>query len=50
MTAAKGAIGDAGGTPTHLAISATALAAEDARTGTTGELVYDAGFAAASRA
>ena len=36
VTTAKGAIGDAGGTPTRLAISATALAAEDARTGTTG--------------
>jgi hypothetical protein len=47
VTAAKGAIGDAGGTPTTLAISATALAAEDAKTGTTGELVYPAGFAVA---
>ena len=47
VTAAKGSIGDAGGTPTALAISATALAAEDARTGTTGDLIYDSGFAAA---
>ena len=47
VTAAKGSIGDAGGTPRHLAISATALADEDARTGTTGELIYDPGFAAA---
>jgi hypothetical protein len=47
VTAAKGSIGDAGGTPDTLAISATALAAEDARTGTTGELIYDSGFAAA---
>jgi hypothetical protein len=47
VTAAKGSIGDAGGTPDTLAISATALADEDARTGTTGELIYDAGFAAA---
>ena len=47
VTAAKGAIGDAGGTASALAISATALAAEDARTGSTGELVYDSGFAAA---
>jgi hypothetical protein len=30
-----------------LAISATALAAEDSRPGTTGDLVYDSGFAAA---
>jgi hypothetical protein len=47
VTAAKGAIGDEGGTPSALAISATALAAEDARTGTTGELIYPGGFAAA---
>ena len=46
VTAAKGAIGDAGGTPTALAISATALATEDARQGTAG-LMYPAGFAAA---
>jgi Phage capsid family len=46
VTAAKGAIGDAGGTPTALAISATALAAEDAKQGTAG-LMYPAGFAAA---
>ena len=31
----------------NLAISATALAAEDSRTGTTADLVYDRGFAAA---
>ena len=31
VTAAKGSIGDAGGTPTTLAISATALADEDAK-------------------
>ena len=43
VTAAKGSIGDAGGTPDTLAITATALAAEDARTGTTGELIYDPG-------
>jgi hypothetical protein len=46
VTAAKGAIGDAGGTATHLAISATALAAEDSKLSTQGVLVYDAGFAA----
>jgi len=43
----KGSIGDAGGTVDTLAISATALAAEDSRPGTTGDLVYDSGFAAA---
>jgi capsid protein len=47
VTAAKGSIGDAGGTPDTLAISATALAAEDAKLSTQGELVYDNGFAAA---
>jgi capsid protein len=47
VTAAKGSIGDAGGTPDTLAISATALADEDAKTGTTGDLIYDDGFAAA---
>ena len=36
VTAAKGSIGDAGGTPTTLAISATALADEDAKTGVPG--------------
>jgi HK97 family phage major capsid protein len=46
VTAAKGAIGDAGGTPSALAISATALAAEDAKQGTAG-LMYPNGFAAA---
>lgn len=45
--AAKGSIGDAGGTADTLAISATALAAEDSRPGTTGDLVYGSGFAAA---
>ena len=34
VTVAKGAIGDSGGTPTALAICATALAAEDAKQGT----------------
>jgi Phage capsid family len=47
VTVAKGQIGDAGGTPTALAISATALAAADATTATGGELVYPGGFAAA---
>jgi len=47
VTAGKGSIGDAGGTADTLAISATALAAEDSRPGTTGDLVYDSGFAAA---
>lgn len=47
VTAAKGSIGDAGGSPDTLAISATALAAADAAKGTTGELVYSQGFAAA---
>lgn len=47
VTAAKGSIGDAGGTPTTLAISATTLAAEDAKTGAAG-LFYPAGFAAAT--
>jgi HK97 family phage major capsid protein len=47
VTVAKGAIGDAGGTPTHLAVSATALAAVDATKGTQGTLVYPDGFAAA---
>ena len=47
VTAAKGSIGDSGGTPNTLAISATQLAAEDAKLSTQGELVYDAGFAAA---
>ena len=42
----NGSIGDAGGTADTLAISATALAAEDSRPGTTGDLVYDSGFAA----
>ena len=46
MAAAKGAIGDAGGSPTTLAISATALAAEDAKTGAAG-LFYPSGFATA---
>ena len=46
VTAAKGLIGDAGGTPTTLAISATALADEDAKTGAAG-LFYPNGFAAA---
>jgi hypothetical protein len=46
VTAAKGSIGDAGGTPTTLAINATALAVEDAKQGTAG-LMYPNGFAAA---
>jgi HK97 family phage major capsid protein len=47
VTAAKGAIGDAGGTPTALAINATALAAEDSKLATTsGNLLYPGGFAA----
>ena len=46
VTAAKGSIGDAGGSPTTLAISATALAAEDAKSGAAG-LFYPNGFAAA---
>ena len=47
VTAAKDSIGDAGGTADTLEISATALAAEDSRTGTTRDFVYDSGFAAA---
>src|SRR5262249_9300599 len=47
VTVAKGQIGDAGGTPTHLAVSATALATVDATKGTQGTLVYPDGFAAA---
>jgi hypothetical protein len=47
VTAAKGAIGDAGGTPTTLAVSATALATEDAKLSTAGGLAYPNGFAAA---
>ena len=47
VTAAKGAIGDAGGTANTLAISATALASADAKVGTTGDLVFPNGFAAA---
>jgi Phage capsid family len=47
VTAAKGQIGDAGGTPTALAISATALAAEDAKLSTAGGLAYPDGFASA---
>lgn len=47
VTAAKGSIGDAGGTPTTLAVSATTLADEDAKTGVSG-LFYPNGFAAAT--
>jgi hypothetical protein len=47
VTAAKGSIADAGGTADTLAISATALTAEDSQPGTTGDLVHDGGFAAA---
>jgi hypothetical protein len=47
VTVAKGQIGDAGGTPTTLAISATALATEDGKLATGGGLVYPDGFAAA---
>jgi HK97 family phage major capsid protein len=45
--AAIGAIGDAGGTATTLAISATMLAAENSKVGASGVLTYPAGFAAA---
>jgi hypothetical protein len=47
VTAAKGSIGDAGGTPDTLAISATSLATEDAKLSTAGGLAYPNGFAAA---
>jgi HK97 family phage major capsid protein len=47
VAAAKGSIGDAGGTASALAINATALAAADAETGAAGALVFPAGFAAA---
>jgi hypothetical protein len=47
VAAAKGSIGDAGGTATALAINATDLAAADADTGTAGALTYPAGFATA---
>ena len=47
VIAAKGSIGDAGGTPTTLAIKATALAAEDGKLAAGGGLAYPNGFAAA---
>jgi HK97 family phage major capsid protein len=47
VNVARGEIGDAGGTPDTLAISATALAEADATRDGNGQLVYAAGFASA---
>jgi hypothetical protein len=46
VATALGEIGDAGGTPDTLAMSATALAVENTRTAADGHLMYSAGFAA----
>ena len=48
VATAKGQIGDAGGNPTTIAISATQLAAADIERGTNGQLVYANGFAASA--
>jgi HK97 family phage major capsid protein len=45
---AVGEIGDAGGQATHLAVSATALAAQNAKVAANGGLVYPNGFAEAN--
>ena len=47
VAAAKGAIADAGGAPTTLAMSGTAMAAADTATAEGGALLYPGGFAAA---
>jgi hypothetical protein len=49
VAVARGSIADAGGTPTTLALSGTALAAADTDRTDDGLLVYPAGFAAAAQ-